>query len=62
MRSPHTITKRSPGSLQLEKNLHSKEDPAQPKLNKYIHIKEKKSILLAHTRPLSVSIKAEWRC
>ena len=42
MRSPSTATKSSSCSLQLEKATQSKEDPAQPKINKYMKILKKK--------------------
>ena len=43
MRSLYTATENSPSSPQLEKSLHSNEDPAQPKINAYVSKSLKKN-------------------
>ena len=45
-RSLHSATRGWPHSLQLEKNLHSNEDPAQPKLKAIKLFKNQSSLLV----------------
>jgi len=46
-RSLHSATRGWPHSLQLEKNLHSNEDPAQPKLKAIKLFKKSKFVISA---------------
>ena len=54
---PHTATKRSPGSPQLEKAAHSNKDPVQPKIQINKGKKKRRQILVPAERnhfPLSL--------
>ena len=52
MRSLYTAIEGSPDLLQLEKNLHSNEDPAQPKINK-----QKKIFFKGQWNQVSINIR-----
>ena len=69
MRSPHTATKSSPHSMQLEKTLHSSEDPTQPKINKNFKkwnkegnclLKKKVWLYLLYLKEFRASLVAQW--